>query len=68
MIHIREIILTTEADFASLHNILVRAPEKYGFPFEALLLRADQLYKEISPEKVLSLCSTELYALIEKSE
>lgn len=68
MIHIRDILLTTESDFAALHNVLVRAPEKYAFPFEILLVQADKLYKEVPPSLVLKVCSPALLELIQKSE
>ncbi len=60
--------MDTEPDFASMHNVLVRSPDRYGFPLEKMIKRADELYQTIPINRVLRLCEPDLYKLISANE
>ena len=46
---LRQDILSSECDFATLHNLLVHAPSTHGVPFEELLPQADALFERCPP-------------------
>mmetsp|Transcript_11339 Transcript_11339/g.19028 ORF Transcript_11339/g.19028 Transcript_11339/m.19028 type:complete len:448 (-) Transcript_11339:58-1401(-) len=64
VIHLRSEILSGECDFASVHNILVRAPSKFGFPLEEIIATADVLFARTPVKKLKTLCDLELQKLI----
>lgn len=64
MIHLRDFILKAEADFAIIHDVLIKSPHKYGFPFEIVLEKADELYKKLPFTSVLPLCDKNLFRVI----
>ncbi len=61
---LRDELLKGECDFAAIHNLLVHAPAKHGFPFETLLQRADELLLMIPVNRLKTLCDRELLDLI----
>lgn len=56
--------MSCECDFAALHNLLVHAPNTFGFPFEKILPRADEFFEKIPINKLKTLCDGELLKLI----
>jgi len=62
--HLREEILACECDFAAVHNVLVRAPSKLGFPVEEILASADVLFARTPVSRLKSLCDLELQKLV----
>jgi hypothetical protein len=67
-LELKPIIMNTEADFAALHNVLVRAPERHGFPLEKLIAKADFLFLTVPIGRVLNLCDPALFQLISANE
>jgi hypothetical protein len=64
VIHLRESILETEADFAVLHNLLIKAPSKYDFPVEEMIHKADELLLKLPFTKIIPLCDQKLFKII----
>ena len=64
MIHLREELLQGECDFAAVHNLLVHAPARQGFPFEALLRSADDMFDKLPVNRLRTLCDAEVQSLI----
>jgi hypothetical protein len=68
VIHLRDFILKAEADFALVHDVLIKAPHKYGFPFELLVKKADDLILTMPFSSVLPLCEKNLFKIITCNE
>ncbi len=51
-----------------MHNVLVRAPERYGFPLEKMINRADDLLNQVPINRVVKLCDQALFKLISANE
>lgn len=61
-------IVDTEPEFAAMHNVLVRAPDRYGFPLEKMIKRADELMSSVPINRVVKLSETSLFKLISANE
>ena len=58
-------ILSTECDFAAIHNLLSHAVRKViPFPTERIISLADRLFNGLPVKQLISYSSSELRALI----
>lgn len=64
MVYLRDELLSGDCDFAAVHNLLVHAPARHGFPFELLLARADELFEQVPVSRLKTLCDPEVRELI----
>lgn len=64
VLHLKDHLLLCDNDFGTLHNFLVHAPKAVGFPFELLLVKADELFEKIPVEALRKMCGGELKTLI----
>lgn len=60
-------ILESECDFATIHNVIVKSLERnnnYNFPIERLIRLADTLLQQVPIDSLPMKCDRELHWLI----
>lgn len=65
LIHFREKILECSCDLASLHNLIVHIPDRFGIPFEELLGATDELVALLPPVRLKVLAGEDLQRAID---
>ena len=60
----RQLILNTDAEFSTLHNLLVHLPSNQDFPIEELTMIADELLRRIPVNALIDIGSDDLKQVV----